>query len=474
MRYRPKTKPFPHQSRAVIRAVRHRNYGVFMEPRLGKTKTAIDIANIWALKADDDEPYRVLVVAPKIAMDVWWDELSKHCTLDYSVENFEEYEGDGETFQWFIAGREETFRATRKGKELHRPKQKELEEWDPHIIFLDESHQYKRPGGRGAQDAWRMVRRLRERRGDGTPYVVLLSGTPNPKGWRDLFAQFRIMDSTVFGTNAGDFDEEYCIYGHGPRRYQVVAYKNEEKLLKKVRRHSIAVSAEQAGLAGHQEWQTIRVTLPDGAMKLYRKFADDMLANFQGEEILAKNAGVRRLRLLQIAGGFLTNGTRVHGAKVRAVEEWCRLLVEQGEPVILYCRFLPEVHAVGEAAERGGYRVRVIEGATRGVDRRRAIQAFQARQGSTPMALVFQIQTGSQAIELSAGAEVGYYSTPDGWVEYWQSLNRVRGPNQKRPVRYTHFIATGTVDVSAMGGLRNKEDWHQTMMRNPRRYLLGL
>jgi hypothetical protein len=59
-------------------------------------------------------------------------------------------------------------------------------------------------------------------------------------------------------------------------------------------------------------------------------------------------------------------------------------------------------------------------------------------------------------------------------VDYWGALKRTQGPNQTRPVRYTHLICPGTVDVSAMKGLRQKEDAHATMMRNPRRYLLGL
>lgn len=472
--YKPKTKPFPHQVRAMVRAVKKRNYAIFMEPRLGKSKTAIDVANIWALKSESDDPFKVLVVAPKIALSVWEEQLEQHCTLDYSAENFTEYWGDGESFQWFLAGAEETWRAERTVKKLVRNKQEVLESFDPDLIIFDESHRYKRPGSRGAQDAWRMVRRLRKRRGTGLPYVLLLSGTPNPKGWRDLFAQFRIMDEDIFGTNAENFDDEYCVYGKGARRFSVVSYRHEKQLIRIARKHSMAVSAAEAGLAGNQTWTSIKVTLPNAASQLYQNFATDMLSEFQGREISAKNAGVKRLRLLQIAGGFLTDGTVVHREKVRAAKEWCRLLFEQGEPVIVYCRFLPEVHAVGEVVESLGYRTWIIEGATRDLDRRRAVAAFQRSRGSRPVGLVFQVQTGSMAIELSGGAETVYYSTPDGWVDYWQSLNRTLGPNQKRPVRYTHLLARGTVDVSAMAGLRKKEDWHQTMMRNPRRYLLGM
>ena len=473
--YLPKTPLFQHQKKAVIEAVRARNYGLFMEPRLGKTKTALDYAAILALKG---EVQRVLVIAPKIALSVWEEEIPKHFPLSYTIEDYDYLSPPkGSTLprvEFFLAGRESSMRAQRVNHKLMRPRQRELEEWNPDAIILDESHEYKRPGGRGAQDAWRMVRRLRDRRGDGRPFVLLLSGTPNPKGWRDLFSQYRIMDDSILGTNAGDFDEEYVIYGHGSRRYSVVGFKQEKKLIKKIRRHSISVSAEEVpDLNGKQFWHSIKVSLPPKARRLYLDVATEMIGEWEdGQFVSAKNAGVRRLRLLQIAGGFLTNGTSIHSEKLLAARGYYDLLLEQGESVVSYCRFSPEVHALSEISEKAGYRTHLIEGATGDDDRVRYIRDLQSRTG--PVSLVFQIQTGKQSIELSAAAEVLYYSTPDGWVEYWQSLNRVRGPNQKRPVRYTHLVSRGTVDLAAWDGLRRKEDWHQTLMRNPKRYLRPL
>src|SRR5262252_7075646 len=145
-----------------------------MEPRLGKSKVALDYAAILAMKG---EVRRVLILAPSIALDVWRSELRKHYSLSYTVEDFD-YEwpsvvrnGNHARTEFFLAGRGETFRAVRAATNLRRPKQEILERWDPDAIVVDESHQYKRPGGRAAQDAWRLVRRLRKRRGGGgRPY----------------------------------------------------------------------------------------------------------------------------------------------------------------------------------------------------------------------------------------------------------------------------------------------------------------
>jgi hypothetical protein len=456
----------------TLAAVKHRNYGLFAEPRLGKSKAALDYCGILAMKG---EISKVLILAPRIALDVWQQEIDKHFPFLCQVETFDKWWWGGSKsppapkVTIFLAGREETFRAVHNGKKLVRVKQDELEEWDPDVIILDESHQYKRPGGRGAQDAWRFVRRLRISRADGRPFVLLLSGTPNPKGWRDLFAQFRIMDETIFGTSVGRFDRRHVVYGHGKRKYTIIQYRGEKTILKKVRRHSISVSAEEAGLQGVREWNPIKVRLPAKAMTAYMQMAKEFVTEVDGELITAKNAGVLRLRLLQICGGFTTDGKQIHGAKIEAARDWLRLLYEQEQSFVVGARFLPEVHALADNVPRG-CRVAVVEGATR-KHRDMAIKDFSRGRLD---GLIFQVSAGTAAIDLSRAAELIYYSLPDGWVDFKQFGDRVLGPHQKRPVRYTAILTQGTLERSVIRALRRKEDWHAIMMKSPERFLAGL
>lgn len=308
---------------------------------------------------------------------------------------------------------------------------------------------------------------------NGQPWVVLLSGTPNPKGWLDFFAQFRIMDDSIFGTSAADFKEDHVEYGHGKNKYRIIRYKGVKRLERKVRAHSIAVNAEDAGLANVQFFETLKYQLPDRVKRMYLELAEEFITEWEGGVISAKNAGVKRLRLLQLIGGFTTSGDQVHSAGVDAFRAYASLLYEQGESVVVYSRFTPEVEATFEVLKKVGYRAFRVDGSTKPAHRSLAISSLQTRP-STPTAIAFQHQAGSRAIELVGAAETGYYSAPDGWVDYFQTLKRTQGPNQHRPVRYTHLLVPGTVSVSVIHGLQTKEDWHAGLMRNPRRYLLGL
>lgn len=449
---------------------------MFFEPRLGKTKVALDWAAILAIKG---EVQRVAVFAPSIALDVWQRQLRLHYPLSYEVEDFDYVyppvvrNGNHARTKFFLAGREETFRATRPHVNLERPKQRAIEEWGPDAIVLDESHQYKRPGGRGAQDAWRLVRRLRkDNGGSGRPYVLLLTGTPDPKGWRDLFAQFRIMDETLLGTNAGSFDERFVIRGVGRRRWQIIRYQNLRRLRRIVSENSITCTAKQAGLEGKLFWQVLPVNLPQKVKDQYDTLAEEYIVETDAGVLDAANQGVLRLRLLQLTSGFLTGGKQIHESKITVLRAYAQNLRDQDESVVVSCRFTAEVDAAREVMAGLGFHTQVLDGRTKRRDRGHILDSFQSSRRS-PQALVMQHQAGSLSIELTRAAELVFLTLPDDWVAFWQVLNRLRGPNQGRPVRVSAIVATGTVDRRVLYGLQRKEDWHYDLMNSPERFLRG-
>ena len=489
--YIPRTKPFEHQGKATLAAARARNYGIFFEPRLGKTKAALDTVGVHALAG---RVSRVLVLCPSIAKDVWADQIEKHYPFDSYCEDFEQRWENiyplvaGVTIPWavtrfFIAGREETFRRTRDSDGHYlRPKQRLLEKYDPDLIIIDESHEYQRPGGVGAQDCWRLVRRLRVDRARRTstrngeklqPWVLLLSGTPNPKGWRPLFAQFRIMDETLMGTDVGSFDDRHVQYGHGRRRWTIIKYKQLPRLERILRENSFAISAEEAGLANKIFLQKLTYSIPPRAASMYLNMVTEFVAEWEEGVLTAKNAGVKRLRLLQILGGFTTDGQLIHGAAQARLKAYVELLLEQGESCVVYSRFTPEVQAATETLERVGFRTFRVDGATPRETRRMATRSL-AQRPDRPTAISAQVQSLSQAVELVGAAEVIYMGVPDGWTQYFQTSRRVMGPNQHRPVRLTFITVPGSVHNLQMHSLKRKENWHQQLMRDPRRYLTGL
>jgi len=312
---------------------------------------------------------------------------------------------------------------------------------------------------------------MREATKGRRPYVLLLTGTPNPKGWQDLFAQFRVLDDRIFGTAKSAFEERYCQYGVGSRRYSIVGYTNLDELKRKFRKHSFSISEEKAfPKATPQLWQNVLVSLTPEARRIYNEMAEELVADLgDGRFVEAANTGARRVRLLQITGGFTTDGDQIHDVKVRTMEDLARGYKEVEDRFVVYARFIPEVRAASAALERAEIPHHTISGDTNRPDRRRAREDLLRGR---VQALVFQVATGSEAIDLASANEVVFFSLPDGWKDYWQATRRVRGPRQSSATRFRHIVARNTLDRSVLSTLQLKGDMHAELMRSPRSFLL--
>jgi SNF2 family DNA or RNA helicase len=205
-------------------------------------------------------------------------------------------------------------------------------------------------------------------------------------------------------------------------------------------------------------------------MDLYDELAEEYIVETEHGTLDAANQGVLRLRLLQLTSGFLTNGQQIHDSKIAVLRAYAQGLRDQDEDVVVSCRFTAEVDSAWEILEGLGFHTHILDGRTKRADRRHLLHTFQSSSRS-PQALVMQHQAGALSIELTRAAEVAFLTLPDDWVAFWQVLNRLRGPNQHRPVRVSAVIANHTVDRRVLVGLRKKEDWHGDLMRDPHRFL---
>lgn len=457
LRYTPKTRPFKHQSKAAIRAVKQGNLAFLMEPGTGKTKAAIDAAAMQHLRGKVNT---VVVICPLSAKAVWADELRKHLARQHR-----------QNMKWRVVNYDKVSRRIQRGGRWVYPHVDRIERLNPDLIILDESHRCKRASSNRAQALWRVVKRLRVERGDGQPFVYLLTGTPNPKGYIDLFAQFRIMNDGIFGTAKSQFEDLYCQYGFGRRRFTIIQYRRVPEIKEKIRQHSFIISKDKALDLPPQLWQNVKVKLPSECVELYHTLAEEMIAEIEGGQIVATNAGVLRLRLLQITGGFNTAGTSFHSAKVDCLRDMLEDLYDSEEPCVIFARFLSEVDAIQATALDVGYPCGAITGRTKENIRTDLIHEFQS--GTTPRCLVFQVDTGSLAITLTRAREVIFYSLPDSWDSYWQSCNRIHRIGQTSSVRYRHIVVPNTVDMSVLKALHRKSDMHRAIMQNPRGFFFG-
>jgi SNF2 family DNA or RNA helicase len=323
--------------------------------------------------------------------------------------------------------------------------------WD--LLIADESHRGKSPMGRASRFLERLAPQCVRR--------IALTGTPMPHSPLDIFAQFRFLDSSIFGRSFVRFRNQYAIVDTRPGFPALRGWRNQDDLAQRMARITFSVGREVLTLppAIHD---TRDVTLDPATRRAYAQMDENLVAQVGSGVVTAENGLVRLLRLQQLTSGFcsvdadpmdaLITGatssvTRISTEKEDVLADLLEDLPDD-EPIIVVCRFRPDLDSVHAAAAR------LKRGSLELSGRRKELAAWQ-QPGAAPI-LALQIQSGGVGIDLTRARYMAFYSLGFSLGDYEQVLARVHRPGQQRTVFYYHLVARETVDGVVYGALRAK------------------
>jgi len=281
---------------------------------------------------------------------------------------------------------------------------------------------------------------------DRVGHRVALTGTPMSHSPLDIYAQYRALDKTIYGTSFTRFRSRYAIMG-GFNRMQVVAYQREAELRDLFYSRAYRVESDDVLSLPPVLSINMMCELGNEGQRLYAEMADQFIADVEGGQITASNALSRLLRLQQITSGYgrLEDGTDVEidNSKAKVLED---ILTDIGrEPVIVFTRFVHDLDVVHRVASKVGVPSYEVSG------RRKDLSEWS--QG----VLAVQIQAGGLGLDLTLARYAIYYSLGFSLGDYSQSMARLHRPGQSHPVEYIHILASGTVDETVMEALARRE-----------------
>ena len=440
--------PWPHQLAAYAFAADPSRRGVLlnMGMRTGKSRVVVDliVKEGWR---------RVLVFCPKSVLPVWEEQFKKwgSAPLVISLDD----KGSWQTKTriaagWWVATSPLVYVANYAA--LLSPdflKFARSHIWD--CIVYDEGHHLKSAGGRQSRAAASLL-----------PYAlkrIELSGTPLAHSPLDIYAQYRALDPSVFGTSKARFDQRYAVKG-GYMGHEVVGYQNQEEFQRKLGSIMFSYAAPPASDPPlHNE---VPVILGEKARKVYDKLEHDFVAEVEGGKVTAVNTLVKLLRLQQITGGHLRRDDGEDDLIDTSKQEALQEIIEDlpvGEAVVVFARFISDLEAIGRVCLKADAPWFELSGT-------RNTTAYWKKAGGV---LAVQMQAGSEGIDLSNAAYCIYYSHGFSLAEYLQSEARVMGPDQKRHVVYDHLIVKDSVDVKVRKALRERRDVVEAIMEGLRK-----
>ena len=337
------------------------------------------------------------------------------------------------------------------------------QKWD--LLIVDESHRLKTPAGKASLYVSRLA--------DRVPRRLALTGTPMPNSPLDIYAQYRIVDKSIYGTNNQAFKDRYSItsemlvrknvpqqQGSDPSNTEqefmtiskVTDFKDLDHLEELFHSRAFRVTADEVLDLPPAMKTYYKVPLGPKAQTNYLQMEKEFIAQLQNGDILtAPNALAKLLRLQQITSGYAPTkdgGTiQIDQSKTNALRDLLTDIPPE-EPVVVFARFhhdLEEIIKTAQACDRPALE---LSGRTK------QIQEWKEQGG----VLAVQIQTGGLGISLTQARYCIYYSLGFNLADYLQSMARVHRPGQTRPVQYIHIVAQNTIDITVINSLARKQD----------------
>lgn len=292
-----------------------------------------------------------------------------------------------------------------------------------------------------------------------------LTGTPAPNGYQDLWGQMWFIDrGAALGRSYDAYMQRWFRLKHGSdsmhRQYELMPHA-EVEINDRIKHLCVTISPTDYGLKIDEPIvRTVEVDLPGGVRSKYHDMERDFFMEIGASEVEAANAGVKSIKLLQMASGAvytdeLKNWALLHDEKIDALKS----IVEEanGMPVLVAYHWKHDLERLKKAFPLG-----------RELDAKQStIDAWN--RGEIPVMFAHPESAGHGLNLQDGGNIIVYFSFWWGLEAHEQILERI-GPlrqfqaGHNRPVYVYFIVARNTVDEDVVFRHKSKQSVQQVLL----------
>ena len=380
----------------------HRFVYLAMEVRTGKTLTSLGICQRLGVK-------KVLFITKKKAIS--------------SIEN--DYNLLSPDFDCTVINYESLHKLDRKG-------------WD--LIVADEAHgmgAFPKPSGR--------AKKFKEFIFNSNPYVILLSGTPTPEAYSQMYHQVYSIPNNPFRHHKSfyKFAREYInvtklkVGGMFVNDYS----RGSEKIIEEMKPYTIRFSQKDAGFVVDTQEHTLEVDMEPTTHELIKKLKKDLVVEGKEEVILADTAVKLMTKVHQLCSGTIKfesgNSMVLDLSKAKFIKNKFA-----GQKIGIFYKFKEELNALKEVF---------------GDDLCTELECFN----TTDKNIALQIVSGREGISLRKAKALVYYNIDFSATSYWQSRDRMTTKDRLKNDVYWVF-SKGGIEKEIYNTVLGKKDYTLT------------
>jgi len=437
-----KSQLHQYQREMLALAKQKPNIGLFMEPGLGKTATALTIV-------EESIDKKTLIVAPKkVAESVWMQE----CEKWEHLKNLKVAKVLGNPNQRLEALKSSSHIYVVNLENLIWLLEQNLQKFDN--LIIDESSRFKDPSTKRFKAIKKHLKNFKRR--------IILTGTPTPQGLPDLWSQVGILDlGERLETSLTKFRIKYLQPDQMNRHTNVVySWKLKDgaaqTIQDKISDICFSLKAEDYLQLPSCTSLYHKIELDKSVKEKYEQLRKDMVVDIKKEKITAPTAAALANKLLQFTSGAVYNEEgevhEVHRSKLEYLES---IMEESSSPTLVFYHFKHSLQRL---------RLQFPEAVVLDDDN---IEAW--RRGEIRMLLAHP-QSGGIGLNLQCNvgdtAQTVWFDLPWSSENYIQANARIYRQGQEKPVIIHHLVLYNSIDEQVVKVLEGKINLQDALLES--------
>lgn len=428
-----------YQKQAVDFVLSKKKCALFLDMGLGKSVSSLTAASDML---DDMMVTKVLVIAPlRVANTVWkqeaqkWTHLahlktsictgSKQDRLDALNADADIFIINRENIQWLI----------------------ESVKWSFDMVIVDESSSFKNHASKRFKYLKKVLKHVKS--------MVLLTGTPSPQGYIDLWSQLYLVDNGErLGRNITTYRHRYFTQDNWGFTWNLNA-GSDKVIQSAISDVCLTMFAEDYLTMTDKLILTEQIEFDAKTTEQYKELEKEfLLAIDKNTDIEAPSAGVLANKLLQICNGAIYDEGKnyhiIHDLKIKALKE----LTEDNpnENMLVAYNFKSDLERLQKAFPDAV------------VLSKSGAEVLQWNEGKIKMLLAHPA-SASMGLNLQHGGSVLVWFALTWSLELYQQFNaRLYRQGQKNTVRIIHIVAKGAIDERVVQAINDKAETQKDLM----------
>ena len=307
--------------------------------------------------------------------------------------------------------------------------------WD--MVICDEAHgmgAFPKPSGR--------AKKVKDLTFKDDPYVILLSGTPTPEAYSQMYHQVYFITNNPFNRykNFYQFSKDYVsvVQKKMGGLYINDYSKGSKKIIEHMSPYTINFSQKEAGFVVDTKENVLEVEMDTKTTNLIAKLKRDLVVEGSEEVILADTAVKLMTKVHQLCSGTIKfesgNSMVLDLSKAKFIKEHFK-----GKKIGIFYKFKEELNAIKEVF---GDSV-----------------CFELEEfNSTDKNIALQIVSGREGISLKEADCLVYYNIDFSATSYWQSRDRMTTKDRLKNNIYWIF-SKGGIERDIYKAVIKKKDY---------------